>query len=300
MRSLVLSVLCALLLAPPAHAGPRRCGDDVGGRAIPCDCGDLLVGSRTLGDDDPITSHTCPGTGLLVAVPAGHPAATLALAGHVIAGSGRGVGVQVVAGGDGGLTIAGPGGVRGFGTGIQGVNGTLARVDGVVAAENAADGFFVAGAGFVLSGCEATHNGHSGFALRGRGYRLDGNRALDNGRSGFELAGHDGVVGDTLGNEAAGNARDGISVRGRGHDIRHAAATANGGRGINAHFADGGITGTVVSANRRHGLRAAGGALTVRDNEAHDNGGGIDVRGARVRDGGGNHAEDCRVGSKCR
>src|SRR5436309_7031567 len=140
MRALLPGlVCCALLVAPAAAAGPRRCGDDVGGRAVPCDCGDVLTGSRTLGADDPITSRVCPGSGLLVAVPTGAPAARLALGGHVLAGSGRGVGIQVVGGGAGGLTIAGPGGVRGFATGVQAVNGTLARLADVVAADNAAD-----------------------------------------------------------------------------------------------------------------------------------------------------------------
>src|SRR5881409_1380538 len=132
MRSFLLGLVCALLVAPAAEAGPRPCGDDVSGRAVPCDCGDVLVGSRTLGADDPITSRVCPGTGLLVAVPTGGPAARLALGGHVLAGSGRGIGIQEIGGGAGGLTIAGPGGVRGFATGIQAVNGTLARLADVV------------------------------------------------------------------------------------------------------------------------------------------------------------------------
>jgi hypothetical protein len=299
LRSPALGLLSALLVAP-AMASGRQCGDDVRGRVVPCDCGDVLVGSRTLGDDDPITSRVCPGTGLLVAVSAGQPAATLALAGHAIAGSGLGVGIQVVGGGVGGLTISGPGGVRGFGTGVQAVNGALAALVDVIAADNTNDGFSIAGVGFTLNGCQATRNGRNGFVVRGRGYQLDGNRALDNGHSGFELAGHDGAVGNTLGNEAAGNARDGLHVRGRGHDIRHPVVTANGGRGISAHFAEGRIAGAVASANRGHGLRAGGGDLAVSGNEAHDNGAGIDVRGARVRDGGGNRAEDCRVGSACR
>src|SRR5439155_27270199 len=88
MRALALLpglVCCALRVGPAAGAGPRRCGDDVDGRPVPCDCGDVLIGSRTLGADDPITSRVCPGSGLLVAVPTGAPAATLVLGGHVLA-----------------------------------------------------------------------------------------------------------------------------------------------------------------------------------------------------------------------
>ena len=203
MRALIPGLVCCALLiaaAPAAAAGPRRCGDDVGGRAIPCDCGDVLIGSRTLGADDPITSRVCPGGGLLVAVSTGAPAARLALGGHVLAGSGRGVGIQVVGGGAGGLTIAGPGGVRGFATGIQAVNGTLARLADVVAADNASDGFVLAGEGFAVLGSEASHNGRDGFVLRGHRYRVERNRALANGRHGFVARGREAAIGGEAGN----------------------------------------------------------------------------------------------------
>jgi len=261
MRSLVLGLLCALLAAPAAHAG--RCGDDVGGHSVPCDCGDLLFGSRTLGDDDPITTHACPGTGLLVAVPAGQPAATLRLAGHVIAGSGRGFGVQVVAGGDGGLTIAGPGAVRGFAIGIQAVNGTLARIDGVTAAENRSDGVVIAGEGFTVAGSEALHNGRDGFVLRGRRYRVERNRALANGRHGFQLSGRAAAIGGDAGNEAAGNGHEGFRVRGEEHDLAGAVATANGGDGVRTRLRDARVTGALVDANGRRGLRASGHHFTI-------------------------------------
>ena len=303
MRSLLLPglVCCALLVVPAAAAGPRLCGDDVGGRAVPCDCGDVLVGSRTLGADDPITSRVCSGSGLLVAVPAGAPAARLALGGHVLTGGGRGVGIQVVSGGVGGLTIAGPGGVRGFATGIQAVNGTLARVADVVAADNTADGFVVAGEGFAVIASEALHNGRDGFVLRGRRYHVERNRALANGRHGFVARGHEAAIGGEAGNEAAGNGREGFRVHGQGHDVARAVATANGGDGVRARLSDGRIAGSLAASNRGVGLRAGGHDLTVGDNDARDNGGGgLDVHGARLRDDGGNRGERCRVGAACR
>src|SRR5438445_3223415 len=202
MRPLAIAVFCLALWAP--HARAARCGDDVDGRSTPCDCGDLLVGSRTLGDTDPITTRVCPGSGLLVNVPAGRTA-TLALAGHVLAGSRRGFGVQVLAGGDGGLTILGPGGVRGFDIGILAAGGGVMRVTDVSAAENASDGFRLAGEGYVVTGCEAVRNGRDGFALGGNRFVADGNRALANARHGFQLAGRDGGIGSAAGNEAAGN-----------------------------------------------------------------------------------------------
>ena len=178
MRALLPGLVCCALLiaaAPAAAAGPRRCGDDVGGRAIPCDCGDVLIGSRTLGADDPITSRVCPGGGLLVAVSTGAPAARRALGGHVLAGSGRGVGIQAV-------------------------NGTLARLADVVAADNATDGFVLAGEGFALLGSEASHNGRDGFVLRGHRYRVERNRALANGRHGFVARGREAAIGGEAGN----------------------------------------------------------------------------------------------------
>jgi hypothetical protein len=232
MRLAVVGLVCGLLLGPALEAGARRCGDDVGGRAVPCDCGDELVGSRTLGDDDPITSRVCSGPGLVVDVPAGSPAATLALGGHEIAGSGRAAGILVLGGGAGGLTLVGPGGVRGFDVGVQATPGALARVAGVRATQNRSDGFSLAGAGYVVTDCEATENGRDGVALRGAGYRLEGNSAHRNGRHGFSIAGREAVIGGAATNEAAGNGHDGFRVLGHGHDVAAAVATANGSREI--------------------------------------------------------------------
>src|SRR2546427_5221814 len=56
MRVPAVVALCCLLLARVAPAGSRPCGNDVDGRgtAVACDCGDVLVSGRTLGDADPI------------------------------------------------------------------------------------------------------------------------------------------------------------------------------------------------------------------------------------------------------
>ncbi len=235
MRLLALGLLC-LVVASPGLADAGRCGDDVDGLSVPCGCGDVLVSSRTLGDDDPITTGVCPGLGLLVRIPPETRGATLELGGHSLAGSGHAVGIQVLAGGADGLTIRGPGAVSGFDTGVQATNGSLARVTEVAAERNRHDGFLVAGAAFAVTECEAARNGRDGFSLRGLDYRLDGNRASENGRHGFNLAGRDGTIGDGAGNEAAGNRRDGLRVSGRGHALAHPIATANGGHGIRTHL----------------------------------------------------------------
>src|SRR5438552_8097079 len=172
MRFVAPAVLC-LLLASSGPASARRCGDDVDGRAVPCDCGDVLVASRTLGADDAITSRVCPGSGLLVDAPPDR-AVTLTLAGHALAGSGRGFGIEVLGGS--GVAIVGPGAVRGFERGLLATRGGLARLADVTAAENASDGFDLAGDGYVVSGCEALRNGRDGFALGGVRYRVEGNR----------------------------------------------------------------------------------------------------------------------------
>src|SRR5205814_7200161 len=208
------------------------------------------------------------GSGLLVAVPTGAPAARLALGGHVLAGSGRGVGIQVVGGGAGGLTIAGPGGVRGFATGIQAVNGTLARLADVVAADNATDCFGRAGEGCAVLGSEASHNGRDGFVLRGHRYRVERNRALANGRHGFVARGREAAIGGEAGNEAAGNGREGFRVRGQGHDVARAVATANGGDGVRARLGGGRGAGPLTAPNRARRPRGARPALTPGRNHA--------------------------------
>jgi len=303
MRLPAVVALSCLLLARVAPAGSRRCGDDVDGRgtAVPCDCGDVLVGGRTLGDADPITQHACDGDGLLVLVPAGTAGAVLDLGNHVLLGDHHGVGLRVVSGGDGGLTLKGPGAVRAFRIGIDAPTGALGRVPDVIAAGDDPDGFNVAGTGFTVTSCEATHNGRDGFALRGLRYRVEGNRATENGRYGFSLAGREAALGGALGNEATGNRRDGLVVRGRSHDLAHPVATANGAGGIRARLAGGRVRGAVAIGNRGGGVRARAHDVTISGSEAHDNGrGGIDVRGSRVRDAGGNRAPRCRVGSVCR
>jgi len=295
MRLAAVVALSYLVLARVAGAGSRPCGDD-----MPCDCGDVLVSGRTLGDGDPITQHACDGDGLVVRLRPGAASAVLDLGNHILVGNHRGVGIRVV-GGDGTVTITGPGAVRGFRTGIDAPGGALGHVGDVVTSDNDADGFNVAGAGFAITSCEATRNGRDGFALRGLRYRVEGNRATENGRFGFSLAGRNATLGGTLGNEAAGNRRDGLLVRGRNHEVVRAVATANGRGGIRARLAGGSLEAAVATGNHGAGVHGRAHDATIADSVARGNGGaGIDVRGSRVRDGGGNRAARCRVGAACR
>lgn len=307
-------VLAALAVASSAGAGPRPCGDDVDGkgRRVPCACGDVLVSSRTLGPQDPVTQQVCPGVGLLVDIPPGRPGATLALGGMTVAGSGHGAGIQVLAGGDDGLTVAGPGTITGFDTGVVATRGVHVIRD-VLATDNRADGFEVGGAGYEVRNCEAIRNGRDGFVVRGRTPRLQGNRALQNHRNGFQVAGVDAAVGGEAANEGAGNGGDGLRLRGRGHVVDDAVATANGEAGIRARVSGGSIEHAVTDDNAADGLHVAGRELSITANAATENGGdGIVVRGRRLADGGGNRAQrnrgrrsavrrpECRVGAACR
>src|SRR5438132_1575736 len=83
------------------------------------------------------------------------PAAIPHLHGHTLRGSGSGVGIHVIDGGDGGAAILGPGGIDGFGIGVLAPSGGLARAVNVTVTGNAADGVRVGGIGFALLGCEA-------------------------------------------------------------------------------------------------------------------------------------------------
>jgi len=254
MRALAAGLLSLALAGQTLAAG--RCGDDDAGRRVPCDCGDVLVSSRTLGDDDPITTRVCPATGLVIDVPAGHQA-TLALGGRNLRGAGRGFGIQLVGGGAG-VSIVGPGAVQGFGTGILATKGGIARVANVTAAQNTADGISIVGEGYAVSGCEALRNGRDGFALRGRSYRAEGNRALENRRDGVAASGRDAIIGGPAGNEASGNGHDGFRLHGRGHTVDAPSATANRGHGVATRVTVGQLTGTNATANQHGDVRARG------------------------------------------
>jgi len=293
-RALVLA-LTLLALAPATRAGSRVCGDDVDGRGtvVPCSCGDLLVSSRTLSADDPITQETCTGPGLLVGVPTGRTAPTLALGGRTITGSGHGAGLLVASGGDGGLTLLGPGTVRGFASGIVASPGALTRAADVVSTENRGDGFDLGGTGYAVTGCEATRNGRDGFALRGRGFHVEDNQARENQRYGFSIAGRDAVIGGALGNQAIGNGRDGLAIRGRDSVVERPVATANGRSGLRARIARGRISGAQASANRGAGVQAGGSDVVVSDSDASGNGGPpVRLRGTRQRSCG--PVDECR------
>jgi hypothetical protein len=274
MRRLAFLAFACLLTAGAAHGA--RCGDDVDGHgtAVPCACGDTLVASRTLSAADAITQTPCPGTGLVVRVPVQHPGAVLRLSGHTITGSGVGTGIEVSSGGRRGLTLEGPGDVRGFALGVDAGGGALVAASDVGAFDNRTDGFSVAGVGWTLRGCDASSNGRDGFSLRGARFRVDGNRAYGNHRYGFRIAGVEAAV---VGNEAAANGRDGVVVTGRDVDVTDTSANANHGSGVSARLVRGRMRGAQAAGNGKDGVRASGIDLGVAETRAEANG-GTDVR----------------------
>ena len=282
-----LALLALACLVAAGRAFGAHCGDDVDGHgtAVPCACGDTLVSSRTLGSGDPITQAPCPGTGLVVAVPADHPGAVLNLAGETITGGGTGTGIVVSRGGQGGLTLVGPGSVRGFGLGVDAAGEALAVASEVGSYDNRTDGFLVAGAGWTIHGCEASSNGRDGFSLRGARFNVEGNRAYGNGRYGFRIS---GVVGASTNNEAAANGRDGIVVGGRDLDVNGPTATANGGAGVRVRLVRGKVSGGVSAGNAGDGVRVRGLALDLGDVRTDANG------GVGLRRTGGCRGKECR------
>jgi hypothetical protein len=206
-----------LLTALAMPAAARRCGDDVDGRGtrVACACGDVLVGSARLAAGDPLVQAPCPAGGLVVDIPAkGTHAATLELDGQIVSGSGRGVGIEVIAGGPHGLAIVGPGGVRGFDLGIVAREGALASITAVESSRNVHDGFRVGGRDYRLVDCRANENGRDGFVLQGEGYRADRCEAVGNGRDGFAVRGHPATV-VAEDNTADANGRRAARTRGR-------------------------------------------------------------------------------------
>jgi hypothetical protein len=128
-----------LALAAPVLAD---CGDSIGGRRVPCSCGDIVVGDTRLQPGDPVITEPCPADGLLVLAPVDAPSIILDLNGQERHGSGAGIGIRVICGGAQGAEIIGGiggvfGTVTGFGEGIRSTRpGDLRLIANVVVRES--------------------------------------------------------------------------------------------------------------------------------------------------------------------
>jgi parallel beta helix pectate lyase-like protein len=287
-----LAALAVLVSIASAHGAfaMRACGDDVDGHgtAVPCACGDMLVSSRTLRAADRITRKPCAATGLFVAATG---RVVIDLAGRTIRGEGQGTGIQVVRGS---LSLAGPGSIEGFGTGVLARGPTaLVSVLGVRFARNRMNGLYADSDGYAVQGSVAEENGHDGFALGGSGYAVDGNRAARNGRYGFNLSGMGAHLGGGLGNEAIENAKSGFWLIGTMHEVVGATAIGNGDYGFYAMAMHTLLADIHAERGDGHGIRVEGNGLALTGNTAAANRGfGVWVSGDLLDDRGGNSGTD--------
>jgi hypothetical protein len=205
-----LALAAALVLA----AGPARaaCGDDVDGARVPCRCGDTVVSSTRLEPGDPVVQERCSSDGLRIRA-AGNEPLVLDLAGLTILGRGRGVGIRVISGAAGGVSILGAGegghgGVVGFGQGLSARGQrTLRQVRNVAFEGNTRDGVALRGAGTELRGIVSRRNGRDGVRVGGRSPKLSGVEAIDNGRYGLRVTGKSASIGAATSGNLEGSTR---------------------------------------------------------------------------------------------
>jgi hypothetical protein len=300
--SLSLFVI-GLALTGPAAA--KFCGDDVGGRDVPCACGDVLVSDLTLADD-PITRQTCAHDGLVVRADEAGASIEIDLAGRTLRGTGAGVGLRVLTGGPGGVRIVSRGGAAtldGFDDGIagRGPDG-VALVQDVVIRGSRRDGLRLTGQHYVLRRITVDGAGRDGLALGGAGFEVTDTRALDCRRYGYFVMGDSGVIGgEGAGNIAERSGTAGFSFMGAGHTL--AACRASGGRkdGVALHAVDMEVRGCEARDNGGDGIAGVGSRVRLQDNAALNNGGdGLLLRGAGLIDAGGNRGSGNRGGQRQR
>ncbi len=273
-------------------ASAKLCGDDVDGVDVPCACGDTVVGDLVI-DGDPVTEAVCEGNGLLVKA-AGLAPLQIDLAGHLIRGAGRGQGVMVLFGGEGGARIVSSGSsamLSGFETGVVALGAnTLQLLDNIVVADAKRDGVRVRSDGCTIRNSEVRRAGRDGFALAGRNYHSVGNRSDASKRHGFQIMGQAGTLSDDV---ALGSGGAGFQVTGGGHSISGCQARNGVRSGLHLAATKVSIEGCLAEANRGSGIDGHGTQWTLAANRADGNGGdGINVRGAGMRDDGGNHGEN--------
>jgi hypothetical protein len=203
-------VLTALILFTPAIVLAKPCGDDVDGKDVPCDCGDVVVSDLALGDD-PVVAAICPSDGLIVRAGAVTRGITIDLRGHQLRGSGHGAGLWLTYGGPGGTSVIStgpPATITGFRDGInaQGAD-TLALVDNVRVHASRRDGVRAFTSRYEIRNVEVYDAGRDGFWLRGEGFRLSGTESVGSGRFGYFVNGRNTQLGAPGGAVAADGSR---------------------------------------------------------------------------------------------
>jgi hypothetical protein len=193
-------VALSMLAATSGAALAARCGDDVDGSRVECACGDVVVSSVRLLPSDPVVTGRCAGDGLILRAPAGAPSLRVDLGGQTILGSGSGIGIRVLRGGEGGAVIVGgaeaeTGVVSAFRTGLRASDlDAVGELRGVLFSGNARDGVDMRGLSATVSAVKAERNGRDGVRIGGRAARVEGIEASENGRFGVHVTARDAKV----------------------------------------------------------------------------------------------------------
>jgi hypothetical protein len=197
---MVVFLLASVTVFTGGAAYAARCGDDVDGRRVACACGDVLVSDARLLPTDPVVAKRCEGDGLIVRAPVGAPSLRLDLGGQTLLGAGRGTGVRVLRGGEGGCAIVGGAGgekgvVAAFGTGLRaGDLDAVREVQNVDFSGNARDGVYLRSKSAAVSGLRAERNGRDGLRIGGRTPRIHDVDARENGRYGVHVTAREAEV----------------------------------------------------------------------------------------------------------
>ena len=310
----VYGLVALAVLAGPVRGEAGLCGDDVGGRDVPCACGDVVVSDVVLGASDPVTQGACPGDGLVVRAAQAAQGVTVDLGGQTLRGSGHGAGLLLLDGGPGGARVVSPGGpatVVGFQDGVLAHGDrAVALVANLVVRDSRRDGVRMEAPGFEIRDTVVERAGRDGFGLVGKHYRVSGTRATGSHRHGYAVGGDSGTVGTADGGAVAeGSGDSGFDVMGMGHTLLGCTATGGAKDGVKLWGMHLTVRDCVVTGNGGTGMWGMGMDWHFAGNQVDDNGGdGLAVYGYWLLDEGGNRgsgnrgsgkrqpAEQCEIG----
>jgi len=293
--------LCALLagavLFTAAPALAMLCGDDVDGRDVPCNCGDIVVSDLVL-DDDPVRDTPCRGDGLVVRAPrAVTRGLNIDLAGAHLRGLGRGTGLRILSGGSGGARVfssGAPAVIEGFRDGLvsQASRSGLAEARDLRLVGQQRDGVRIFGDGLLLRNIEVTASQRDGVFVRGDGWTVEDVRVRQNGRHGLAVMGAGNTIhaaGAAASVRAEGNGEDGIRLWGESNLLRDCIAAGNRASGVALNGVGLDVRDCDASANGTVGLSGSASLSRFYGNVATENlEGGIAVHGHSLFDAGAN------------
>jgi hypothetical protein len=288
-----VSLLLGLVLSVPVAAAAKLCGDDVDGRDVPCECGDIVASDLVLGND-PVANGICANDGLIVRAVGVANGVTVDLRGRTIRGGRHGAGIKVLDGGTQGARIissTGPAAIDGFEDGIFAHgSSSLALIENVIAVNNRRDGIRVSATGYEIRNVEVQGAGRDGFSLAGSRFQVSGTRAVGSKRSGYNIMGQYGRLGAPgAGLVAEGSGEFGVNLMGLGHQLVDCVARAAERDGVMVMGMHLEVKGCTASDNGGHGIGGMAQDIVLSGNRAlNNNKNGIFVQGPEARDGGGN------------